>query len=130
METPTERDDQPVPGSDSASSTPSTILTEVWESMAEILGTAATATLIRRAAERGAGKMPNLTNLEISRDNLVRYYKVPESWRAPDQAQAVLEVSTLLDELRPLLARLTGQIVVRRIDAIAAGLATDDGQGA
>jgi hypothetical protein len=90
--------------------------------MSEILGTAATATLIRRAAERAGGEMPNLRNLEISRENLVRYYKVPDSWHTPGDPAAIIEVQTLLSELRPLLIRLTGQVVVRRIDAIASGL--------
>jgi hypothetical protein len=106
--------------------TAAAILEAVWESIAEILGTAATATLIRRAAERGASRTPNLRNIEISRNNLVRYYRVPDSWRDPREPNAAEEVETLLSELRPILIKLTGQVVVRRIDAATAELGSEE----
>ena len=93
-----------------------------------MLGTAATATLIRRAAERASSEVPNLRNLEISRENLVRYYKVPENWRTPGDPEAVREVQTLLTALRPLLTRLTGQVVLRRIDVIVSRLYGSGGE--
>lgn len=101
---------------------PSSILTAVWESMAEVLGTAATATLLRRAAIRAADRMPELAQLEISRENLIRYYKVPDTWRTAAEPNAFRELEALLEELRPLLIRLTGQILVRRVDAIVSEL--------
>ncbi len=112
-----------------ASAPPSAILTAVWESMAEVLGTAATATLLRRAAIRAADRMPALARLEISRDNLVRYYKVPDTWRTAGEPHAFRELEALLEDLRPLLIRLTGQILVRRVDAIVSELSAGRERG-
>ena len=115
-------DHQSIRDDGATSASPSTILTAVWESMAEVLGTAATATLLRRAAIRAVERMPQLAKLEISRDNLIRYYKVPDTWRTAAEPNGFQELDALLEDMRPLLIRLTGQIVVRRIDAVVSEL--------
>lgn len=101
---------------------PSVILTAVWESMAEVLGTAATATLVRRAAIRATERVPELAKLEINRTDLIRYYRVPDTWCTAAEPSAYRELDALFEDLRPLLIRLTGQILVRRVDAIISDL--------
>jgi hypothetical protein len=86
----------------------------LWLSLAEILGTAATATLLRRAARSAARRWPELSGLSISREGLDYEYAVPPAWREPGLAQ----LDTLRDlalELRTLLIDLTGTIVVNRL---------------
>jgi hypothetical protein len=89
----------------------------VWQALADILGTAAAATLLRRAAQRAASRSPELATLSIARDSLEYHYTVPTTWNAPAAApeQALRE---LVAELCALLIDLTGPIVVNRLAQI------------
>jgi hypothetical protein len=89
----------------------------VWQALADILGTAAAATLLRRAAQRAAPRSPELATLSITRDSLEYHYTLPTSWSAPASApeQALRE---LVAELCALLVDLTGPIVVNRLAQI------------
>jgi hypothetical protein len=89
----------------------------IWESLADLFGTATTAVLIRRAARRGTTKSPELGELEISVRELEYRYTVPPAWSegAGDTPPAL---RTLVSELLPLLLELTGRIAIHRLEQI------------
>src|SRR5688572_18286741 len=89
----------------------------LWDALADLLGTAATATLIRRAAQRAAWRCPELSGLIITRVNLDYRYAPPSAWKGHqgDQALPLLE---LVSELRLLLVDLTGPVVVDHLGRV------------
>ena len=93
------------------------LFTLVWEALADVLGTAATATLLRRAARAAVRRCTELNELAISRENLEYRYTLPAGWRNGGQPDALRE---LVAELRPLLVELTGPVVYRRLERIPA----------
>lgn len=90
--------------------------TVLWDTIAETMGTATTATLFRRAVKRGATKYPatlGLDTLTITREGLEYLYAIPAAWL--DERVAREAVCALFRELRPLLVELTGRVVLRRV---------------
>jgi hypothetical protein len=89
----------------------------LWRALADILGTAAAATLLRRAALRALPRWPELAALSIRRDSLEYCYTVPSAWNdpAPDAPQALRELAR---ELWTILVELTGHVVVNRLAQI------------
>lgn len=94
--------------------TPARLFELVWESMADILGTAATAALLGRAASRAA-----LRGLDISREGLVYRYRLPESWHRAGDPDALSLLRALANELAPLLQTMSGPVVARRLGQVA-----------
>jgi hypothetical protein len=86
----------------------------LWHALADILGTAAAATLLRRAAQQAATTFPELSALEIARTNLEYEYKVPSAWTqtAAEPPEALFLV---MAELWTLLKELTGSVVVNHL---------------
>jgi hypothetical protein len=93
------------------------LFTILWEALADVLGTAATATLLRRAARRAAPRCPELNELAISREKLEYRYTLPPAWAGGVEGTP-LALRELVAELRPLLVELTGPVVVRRLERI------------
>lgn len=91
----------------------------LWQALADLLGTAAAATLLRRAAQRSAPACSELAALSIKREGLEHQYHVPNSWSvlAPGPPQAL---HTLVRELWVLLVELTGSVVVTRLVQVSA----------
>ena len=89
----------------------------LWRALADILGTAAAATLLRRAALRALPRWPDLAALSIRRERLEYVYTVPSAWNdlAPEAPQALRELAR---ELWTLLLELTGSVVVNRLGQI------------
>jgi hypothetical protein len=102
----------------------------LWHALADVLGTAAAAALLRRAAQRAQASTPELGELVITRGALEYQHELPPSWR-----DATLEprpaLRALVRELWPLLVDLTGSIVVQRLARIpelqAAGIIAELG---
>ena len=93
------------------------LFTIVWDALADLLGTATAATLLRRAARRAAPRNPELTELIIVRENLEYRYTLPFAWNDwTGGTQRSLQ--QLVAELMPLLVELTGSIVVRHLAQI------------
>jgi hypothetical protein len=92
----------------------SPLFTVLWEALADTLGTAAAATLMRRAAQRAAPRWPELAALSITRESLDYCYRVPSAWDdpAPDPPPALCDLAR---ELWVLLVDLTGSVVVNRL---------------
>jgi hypothetical protein len=88
----------------------------LWEGLADLLGTAATATLLRRAALRGTARNADLAGLVIQRHGLAWVYTCPPAWRASSDDLRGLRV--LIGELRPILVEMTGPVVVRHLEQI------------
>lgn len=95
----------------------SDLFTILWEALADILGTATSATLLRRAAQRAVPRFPELADLSIRRESLEFRYTVPLAWKAPapDPPDALCELAR---ELWTLLVDLTGSVVVNRLAQI------------
>ena len=93
------------------------LFTLIWDALADVLGTATTAALLRRAARRAAPRCSELAELSISREKLEYRYTLPSTW-AHDPDVTPLALRELVDELRPLLVELTGPVVFRRLERI------------
>src|SRR5688572_2955240 len=89
----------------------------LWTGLADILGTAAAATLLRRAAECALPRAPELAALHITRQRLDYRYTLPSSWASPGWDPRVA-LSALTRELWPLLVDLTGSVVIRRLEQV------------
>jgi hypothetical protein len=102
------------PGSAGAFLSAGDLFAVLWEALADILGTAAAATLLRRAAKRAAARWPELADLSITRESLDYRYIVPSTWKdaAPDPPEPLC---ALARELWTLLVDLTGSVVVNRL---------------
>lgn len=104
------------------SRTPATaaqLFQRLWDELVLLLGTTATATVVRRGLKRAAPRLPVLAELRIERDGLDYGYAVPASWRDPDHPAALAAVQRLyVEELDPLLRELTGSVVRRRLARI------------
>jgi len=111
---PRQQADGPSAGSDLSAGALFTIL---WRALADILGTAAAATLLRRAAQRAAPDWPELAGLIITRDRLEYSYSLPPKWQMPSPGppQALRQLAR---ELCTLLVDLTGSVIVTRLALI------------
>lgn len=108
----------PMMGSTSsgAAATTGLIFDALWRALREILGSAATAMLVRRSQKRAVTQHPDLQALRILHTNYEYRYELPPSWTA---GQAGLEsLRALARELQPLLIELTGSVVTRRLAAV------------
>ncbi|MEO8185476.1 MAG: hypothetical protein ABI895_42245 [Deltaproteobacteria bacterium] len=89
----------------------------LWRGLADILGTAAAAALLRRAAQRALPRWPELAALCILRERLEYRYTLPSNWKSP-VPKLPGALSALARELWPLLIDLTGSVVVQRLAQI------------
>jgi hypothetical protein len=89
----------------------------LWETLSEVLGSGATAALLRRAGKRAASREPELGELAIYRECLDHKYTVPRAWQE-DWEDTPRALHELVRELRPLLVELTGTVMIRRLQHI------------
>ena len=90
------------------------LFTLLWEALADLLGTAATAALLRRAVRHASLRSPDLAELVIARAGLEYRYTLPSTWKHW-AAGTPLALRILVLELWPLLVELTGPVVVGRL---------------
>jgi hypothetical protein len=110
-----------VPGGDDLD--PAALFALVWEALADVLGTAATAAIIRRAVGRAATVSPELVDVVIRRENLEYHYTLPHAWSQPDNAvmpgeRAPVALQELIAETGRVLVELTGTVFVGRLEQI------------
>jgi hypothetical protein len=91
----------------------------LWESLADVLGTAATATLLRRALRQAAARPSWSEPVIVERNGLDYEYRLPETWKRPGNEEAIGALRAVAAELRVLLVELTGPVVVRRLSRLA-----------
>ena len=89
----------------------------LWCGLADILGTAAAAAILRRAAQRALPHWPELAALCIVRERLEYQYRLPANWEHP-ATQPLGALSEVTRELWPLLVDLTGAVVIQRLAQI------------
>src|SRR5216683_1358928 len=76
------------------SGTPSEIFNVLWGVLVEILGSPATATLLRRSAKKRLGDFPELGELAITRKGFEYVYAVPADWKhANDRLKALPQLA-------------------------------------
>jgi hypothetical protein len=75
------------------------LFTILWDALADLLGTAATATLLKRAAYRAVARSPELAGLVIRRDGLIYRYSCPPAWNDKSEGTP-LALCELVGELR------------------------------
>ena len=105
--------------SDQDASSAAKLFDLLWESLADILGTAATATLLRRAIKRAASQNSWSEPITVARNGLDYEYHLPETWKQPGNEEAIGVLRAVAAELRVLLVELTGPVVVRRLSRLA-----------
>lgn len=90
----------------------------LWRSLSDLLGSALTATLLRRSKNAVARRLTSAGDVTIDRDGLEYRYTLPPSWSQPasDGREVLL---ALVDELRPLLMELTGAMLLEQLDRVA-----------
>lgn len=92
----------------------------IWDAIADILGTAAVAAIVRRAAQNAAVEHPELVDLVVLRENLGYRYTLPTAWSKTTQVglrgQGTFRV--LVAEMGRLLVELTGTVVISRLEQI------------
>jgi hypothetical protein len=91
----------------------------LWDTLADVLGTAATATVLRRAMKQADGG-PGLHGLSIERDQFSYGYTLPECWHEARGGAPHEALTAVIDALRPLLVELTGPVVIRRLERVGA----------
>jgi hypothetical protein len=91
----------------------------LWESLADVLGTAATAILVRRAMKQAASLTSWPEPVIVARDGLDYKYRLPEPWKQPGNEEALGALRVVAAELRVLLVELTGPVVLRRLGRLA-----------
>ena len=88
----------------------------LWEALADLLGQAAAALLLRRAANVAQRDNPELQDLVIARGNLEYRYTLPRTW----SERGTFSLVGLVLALRPLLEELTGTMAIGRLQRIPA----------
>lgn len=96
--------------------TTSDVFTGLRECLVDVVGTAATATFLRRAARRASVLRPELATIAITKGELDYEYALPASWMTTRDGLPALAV--LSGELQLLLHALTGDVLVRRLRAV------------
>jgi hypothetical protein len=91
----------------------------LWESLADVVGTAATATLLRRAIKQASSQTSWSEPITVARNGLDYEYRLPETWKQPGNEEAIGAFRVVAAELRVLLVELTGPVVVRRLARLA-----------
>ena len=91
----------------------------LWESLADLLGTAASATLLRRAIKQAASQASWSEPVTVARNGLDYEYRLPETWKQPGNEETIGALRAVAAELRVLLVELTGPVVVRRLGRLA-----------
>jgi hypothetical protein len=90
----------------------------LWDELVELLGTATTSALLRRAMRRALPRSHELAELTIERVDERFGFVLPRSFALAKGPPPALR--DLFDELRPLLEELTGQVALRHLEQVPA----------
>jgi hypothetical protein len=102
---------------DGGETTPAALFAIVWDTLADVLGTAAVAAIVRRATGRAAAESPELVDLVVSRENLEYRYTLPPTWSQRGE-RGPISLRVLVLEIGRLLVELTGTVVIRRLEEV------------
>jgi hypothetical protein len=103
----------------------------LWDELADLVGTAASAALLRRALKRASAKEPELAAVALRREGLDYAWVFPAAWHDTERRDAVEHLRRMVrDDLHPLFRELTGPVIARRLaqspELTAAGLAGEE----
>lgn len=101
---------------------------DLVDEMTRLLGGAATAVIVRRAAKRASAQHPEIASLVVRKDGVHYVFDVPDAWRTGDVAHRE-GFRAFVVELRAIASDLTGAVLVRTLDRIpglAAVLSTSE----
>lgn len=100
---------------DSATKTAAELFEVLWTELVTVIGTAAAATLVRRAAKLACARRSELCELRVEREGWQYRYRLPAGWERQTVEQAPAFSELVQTELVPLLREFTGEIVLRRL---------------
>ena len=109
----------PPEGAASPGCTTSELFEALWTALGDVIGSTATAALLQRSIKRAAAGHPELHEVAITCNRFIYTYQLPPSWQAAAAAPPPA-FAGMLRELWPLLAELTGTVVVRRLREVEA----------
>lgn len=98
---------------------PSEALRALWTAVAEVIGSAATAVLIRRAIKRAARQYPSLDDLTVELQEFLYQLRIPEHWDAPPDAETAEAIRALIAAFTEIARQLSGEILIRHISRLA-----------
>jgi hypothetical protein len=104
---------------DQDATSPAQLFDLLWETLADVLGTASTATLLRRAIKRAASRTSESESVIVAKNGLDYEYHLPETWKQPGNEEAFGALRVVAAELRVLLVELTGSVVIMRLGRLA-----------
>ena len=90
----------------------------LWVTLVDVLGTAATAIILRRAIREASLRAASVDQVSVVRNGLEYEYRVPETWKQPGNDQAVDGLRVVAAALSQLLVELTGPVVVNRLSGL------------
>ena len=105
--------------SDQDATSPAESFDLLWEFLTDVLGTAATATLLRRAIKRAASHTSWSEPVIVARNGLDYEYRLSETWKQSGNEEVLGALWLVAAELRVLLVELTGPVVIRRLGRLA-----------
>ena len=117
MKCPTTEQPQTHEAAESTGCDPTVLFEHIWAALVDLLGSAATATLIRRSLKRAAERVPGLEGISVSRERFEYRYVLPRGWK-DNPAGALEGLREVAGELQPLLLELTGSVVLHRLRGI------------
>ena len=91
----------------------------LWDSLADVLGTAAAAIILRRAIQQAAFRTRSTERVMIVRNGFDYEYRVPGTWKHPGNDAAVDALRVVAAALRVFLVELTGPVLVDRLGRLA-----------
>jgi hypothetical protein len=93
---------------------------QLWQELVTLLGTTATATLLRRALKHATVNSAESGFPVVTREGLEYAYAVPDFWRDPARRDAVECLRAIVaHHLQPLLRDLTGPVVTRHLARVS-----------
>jgi hypothetical protein len=95
---------------------PVLLFEHLWNVLDDVMGGAATATIVRRAVRQATARAPDLGEFSITRDGFAYSYILPAAWR-DDPVAWLPSLHALAGQLQLLLVELTGPVVVHRLRA-------------
>lgn len=109
---------QPVPGvvrgADDLSG--AALFAKIWDALVDVLGPAATATIVSQSARSAMLRSPVLAEIAITRVDGKYGYVLPRSFEGA--IGGFPPMNDLLDEIKVPLVQLTGQVVLRHLERI------------
>ncbi len=96
---------------------PTVLFELLWATLVDLLGSAATATLIRRSLKRASARAPGLDGISITKERFEYRYVLPPEWKN-STAGALGGLREIARQLQPLLLELTGSVVLHRLRGI------------